>query len=168
MTENRCRMSDRFLPISGFCHLASDLCHLTGTEIERPACFGPFRRHAVRQPTVQQRQLAFPARRLRHRLCLAARANPRSDPTSSRFQISRARLAASGHGGCGKRLSANEPGCCAAPCASSCIPPAGGARRDRTDDLLLAKQALSQLSYGPVQASGISNQVSVSCGAPDL
>ena len=29
------------------------------------------------------------------------------------------------------------------------ITPAGGARRDRTDDLLLAKQALSQLSYGP-------------------
>ncbi len=27
--------------------------------------------------------------------------------------------------------------------------PSGGARRDRTDDLLLAKQALSQLSYGP-------------------
>ena len=27
----------------------------------------------------------------------------------------------------------------------------GGARRDRTDDLLLAKQALSQLSYGPVE-----------------
>ena len=27
--------------------------------------------------------------------------------------------------------------------------PPGGARRDRTDDLLLAKQALSQLSYGP-------------------
>ena len=26
----------------------------------------------------------------------------------------------------------------------------GGARRDRTDDLLLAKQALSQLSYGPL------------------
>ena len=25
----------------------------------------------------------------------------------------------------------------------------GGGRRDRTDDLLLAKQALSQLSYGP-------------------
>jgi len=37
---------------------------------------------------------------------------------------------------------------CRAPKAnhtSSC----GGARRDRTDDLLLAKQALSQLSYGP-------------------
>jgi hypothetical protein len=30
-------------------------------------------------------------------------------------------------------------------------PPAGigGARRDRTDDLMLAKHALSQLSYGP-------------------
>ncbi len=27
----------------------------------------------------------------------------------------------------------------------------GGARRDRTDDLLLAKQALSQLSYGPLE-----------------
>src|SRR5216684_1375164 len=30
---------------------------------------------------------------------------------------------------------------------------AGGARRDRTDDLLLAKQALSQLSYGPVEGA---------------
>jgi hypothetical protein len=28
--------------------------------------------------------------------------------------------------------------------------PTGGARRDRTDDLMLAKHALSQLSYGPV------------------
>ena len=27
----------------------------------------------------------------------------------------------------------------------------GGARRSRTDDILLAKQALYQLSYGPVQ-----------------
>ena len=27
--------------------------------------------------------------------------------------------------------------------------PGGGAGRDRTDDLLLAKQALSRLSYGP-------------------
>jgi hypothetical protein len=36
----------------------------------------------------------------------------------------------------------------------------GGARRDRTDDLLLAKQALSQLSYGPVreQSSDVSRQ----------
>ncbi len=29
--------------------------------------------------------------------------------------------------------------------------PSGGARRDRTDDLMLAKHALSQLSYGPVR-----------------
>ena len=35
----------------------------------------------------------------------------------------------------------------------------GGGERDRTDDLLLAKQALSQLSYTPVP--GISNQGSV-------
>ena len=36
----------------------------------------------------------------------------------------------------------------------------GGARRDRTDDLKLAKLALSQLSYGPVRAqtSEISDQ----------
>ena len=33
---------------------------------------------------------------------------------------------------------------------SSAIRPSGGARRDRTDDLMLAKHALSQLSYGPV------------------
>ncbi len=32
--------------------------------------------------------------------------------------------------------------------------PSGGARRDRTDDLMLAKHALSQLSYGPVRAFG--------------
>jgi hypothetical protein len=30
------------------------------------------------------------------------------------------------------------------------VKPSGGARRDRTDDLMLAKHALSQLSYGPV------------------
>ena len=33
--------------------------------------------------------------------------------------------------------------------ATSAVRGSGGARRDRTDDLLLAKQALSQLSYGP-------------------
>src|ERR1700757_124049 len=33
---------------------------------------------------------------------------------------------------------------------------AGGARRDRTADLLHAMQALSQLSYGPVTCSGTS------------
>ena len=49
----------------------------------------------------------------------------------------------------------------------------GGADRDRTDDLMLAKHALSQLSYGPVRGSGISNRVSDpipdSCGLmPEL
>ena len=32
------------------------------------------------------------------------------------------------------------------------LPNNGGARRDRTDDLMLAKHALSQLSYGPARA----------------
>ena len=30
----------------------------------------------------------------------------------------------------------------------------GGANRDRTDDLLRARQALSQLSYGPQKSGG--------------
>ena len=38
---------------------------------------------------------------------------------------------------------------CGADCCSLDVAVAGGANRDRTDDLLLAKQALSQLSYGP-------------------
>ena len=45
-------------------------------------------------------------------------------------------------------------------------PTSGGARRDRTDDLLLAKQALSQLSYGPVQVSGVGFQVSKGARGP--
>ena len=46
----------------------------------------------------------------------------------------------------------------------------GGARRDRTDDLMLAKHALSQLSYGPkldddaLRAGGASRE----CGAEPL
>jgi hypothetical protein len=34
----------------------------------------------------------------------------------------------------------------------------GGARRDRTDDLMLAKHALSQLSYGPMSRSARNGQ----------
>jgi hypothetical protein len=37
------------------------------------------------------------------------------------------------------------------PPISVFCPPIGGARRDRTDDLMLAKHALSQLSYGPLR-----------------
>ena len=33
----------------------------------------------------------------------------------------------------------------------------GGARRDRTDDPLLAKQVLSQLSYGPINHAATSS-----------
>ena len=35
----------------------------------------------------------------------------------------------------------------------------GGARRDRTDDLMLAKHALSQLSYGPFQRERPERQI---------
>ena len=47
------------------------------------------------------------------------------------------------------------------------VPP-GGARRDRTDDLLLAKQALSQLSYGPFRdrISAIGNQRMLASSRP--
>ena len=41
-------------------------------------------------------------------------------------------------------LQRSEPEDCPGNCQET-----GGAERDRTDDLLLAKQALSQLSYGP-------------------
>ena len=39
--------------------------------------------------------------------------------------------------------------CVAQPIGAAAADAAGGAGRDRTDGLLLAKQALSQLSYGP-------------------
>ena len=39
----------------------------------------------------------------------------------------------------------------------------GGARRDRTDDLMLAKHALSQLSYGPIRRTEDGSQGSEVC-----
>ena len=42
---------------------------------------------------------------------------------------------------------------------------AGGARRDRTDDLLLAKQALSQLSYGPLFSGKLESETPAFAGA---
>ena len=55
-------------------------------------------------------------------------------------------------------MSRNPPlgqrrNCCLFEFGRSSRSRSGGARRDRTDDLLLAKQALSQLSYGPVSTS---------------
>jgi hypothetical protein len=40
----------------------------------------------------------------------------------------------------------------------------GGARRSRTDDILLAKQALYQLSYGPFQGEQQESCLRLSCG----
>ena len=53
------------------------------------------------------------------------------------------------HSRCQTRLAAR-------PGANSCVPrsQSGGARRDRTDDLMLAKHALYQLSYGPRRDAG--------------
>jgi hypothetical protein len=45
---------------------------------------------------------------------------------------------------------------------------AGGARRDRTDDLLLAKQALSQLSYGPCRSGELNRSALASEGLVGL
>src|SRR5882672_6456711 len=49
---------------------------------------------------------------------------------------------------------------------------AGGARRDRTDDLMLAKHALYQLSYGPNLLRAVSGSLIVrsaaSCGVVRL
>ena len=67
----------------------------------------------------------------------------RSDPTSSRCQISRRPYRADGSIAVAHNVLLRTS-------ESS----AGGARRNRTDDLLLAKQALSQLSYGPSRHQG--------------
>src|SRR5262245_17822072 len=57
------------------------------------------------------------------------------------FLFTMSNIAPSACCGCAWMFSANEA-------------LAGGARRNRTDDLLLAKQALSQLSYGPSRCQG--------------
>jgi hypothetical protein len=79
--------------------------------------------------------------------------------SSSRCQTTRAPLGMTREAGA-KSISLRTKPCAQVPngapnrtrCAidaSHRREPPGGARRDRTDDLLLAKQALSQLSYGP-------------------
>jgi hypothetical protein len=60
-----------------------------------------------------------------------------------------------------RRLAEPKLAAVGPPSRSAAGAKAGGARRNRTDDLLLAKQALSQLSYGPLsrsQQSVIGNQ----------
>ena len=44
--------------------------------------------------------------------------------------------------------------------------PTGGADRDRTDDLRLAKPALSQLSYSPESGSRIGSSDAFEAGGP--
>ena len=44
----------------------------------------------------------------------------------------------------------------------------GGARRDRTDDLMLAKHALSQLSYGPLRTPRTGQATMVGLGRLEL
>ena len=78
----------------------------------------------------------------------------RSGPTSSRCQISSRSRPATCVAGPASRVALEPFGRtakrnCHFTDEQSSINPAGGARRDRTDDLLLAKQALSQLSYSP-------------------
>ena len=70
-------------------------------------------------------------------------ASPRSKIAAKRIQM-HGRDTASLHDA-GDPASSNRGSNCAAPLRF------GGARRNRTDDLLLAKQALSQLSYGPIR-----------------
>jgi hypothetical protein len=48
-----------------------------------------------------------------------------------------------------RRASCFAPRSCAQSCEAHSAKQDGGARRDRTDDLMLAKHALYQLSYGP-------------------
>ena len=47
-------------------------------------------------------------------------------------------------------------------------PGGGGARRDRTDDLMLAKHALYQLSYGPLTKPGSARAVVRSFCPPEV
>ena len=53
-------------------------------------------------------------------------------------------------------------------CSNSLLPAEGGANRVRTGDLLLAKQALSQLSYGPNYIEGLTPQQLVGLGRFEL
>ncbi len=59
--------------------------------------------------------------------------------------------------------SSSSPTWIPAHARSTPLEASGGARRDRTDDLMLAKHALSQLSYGP--SLGLAAQACVPCSS---
>ena len=65
----------------------------------------------------------------------------------SNYLLSRLLKNSRSHSGRPKRITTNLV--CTHPAQTAVGQGPGGANRDRTDDLLLAKQALSQLSYGP-------------------
>ena len=115
---------------------------------KRPACFEIVRRRAVSPPTLLRAALPWSdggkPRKAPHRTRV-------SKPTLGSISSSRCQTTAPPTG--------RPPGAMQTVLRGRAAPP-GGARRDRTDDLLLAKQALSQLSYGPFrdQVSVISNQ----------
>jgi hypothetical protein len=84
-----------------------------------------------------------------------------SSARARRQAPTRLALMARDRGGSGRSDADLQPPVCDRQSATACLRSpicnrrSGGARRDRTDDLLLAKQALSQLSYGPPQGSVI-------------
>src|SRR6266568_6463622 len=116
----------------------------------------PLRRHFVRDPTRNPLgRVRFPAsvtQLASSQLSINKRHRRSSDPPATRSFRCRVALQF------------------ASPPPLGVVEVPGGGERDRTDDLLLAKQALSQLSYTPVpedrdQGSGISHQ---NCQSPAL
>ena len=124
--------------------------------MERPACFGSFRRRAVKQPTKHRRyDLAAPATFIRRATRLpmlgdcasiATLCHDRLSERSYLFTMSDIAHAVSSR--MARWRFAHDV---LLRTSQSSV---GGARRNRTDDLLLAKQALSQLSYGPSRPQG--------------
>jgi hypothetical protein len=106
---------------------------------------------AMPEDLVQKDQLASNAcraRAVRHGCSRDASRSPGPRPAcipSSRCQFFRNGRPSRAHPLAGAAISSLSQGC---SFRMSCHRP-GGARRDRTDDLMLAKHALSQLSYGP-------------------
>ena len=66
------------------------------------------------------------------------------------MQLSKSADAHGGFGNLRDRLSSQERRNLLCPLSRTCEQECGGPERDRTADLLRAKQALSQLSYRPV------------------
>src|SRR5215475_5298883 len=126
----------------------------SGIDEERPACFSRSFRQACGQarPTKSRTDIAptiFIAGETSIRNSEIAH-HPRFSPRAmlgaisySRCQTTRVRLMPLATSTCDTKTDAETFS------LRTSRNPTGGARRDRTDDLLLAKQALSQLSYGP-------------------